>query len=185
MKLYKLKLAFSGVALTLAGVCGGCATPAGNTSAQPASEQSAVAKQQQPPAAKFDAAAEEANVKKALESFFHAVEVKDWKLVDEVMAKEFEFYGDDSMVLTRDEFISAMKEDNMKIDKLELKDVKVNLSPDGQMAWVKYSAHLESSMRGAPYNMASVETVAFRKVDGSWRMTHNHASVKKLDAKPA
>lgn len=29
------------------------------------------------------------------------------------------------------------------------------------------SAHLESSMREAPYNIASVETVAFRKEDGN------------------
>ena len=181
MNINKLKLAFCGFVLSLACVSG-CATPAGNTSAQPATEQRAAAPAQ---AAKVDTAAEEANVKKALDDFFHAVEVKDWKLVDQVMAKDFEFYGDDSMVLTRNEFITAMKEDNMKIDKLELKDVRVSLSPDGQMAWVKYSAHLESSMRGEPYNMASVETVTFRKEDGSWKMTHNHASVKKLDAKPA
>lgn len=178
------KLAFLGLALSLA-AWSGCAT----TAKEPATQSTSAAVGDQrtaaPHAPEINTAAEEANVKKALESFFHAVEVKDWKIIDEVMAKDFEFYGDDTMTLTRDEFISAMKEDNMKIDKLELKDVRVSLSPDGQMAWVKYSAHLESSMRGAPYNMASVETVAFRKEDGSWKMTHNHASVKKLDSKPA
>lgn len=178
------KLAFLGLALSLAAWTG-CATPANGPAAQTApaaqGDQNAAA----PRAPEVNAAAEEANVKKTLESFFHAVEVKDWKVIDQVMAKDFEFYSDDSMVLTRDEFITAMKEDNMKIDKLELKDMKVNLSPDGRMAWVKYSAYLESSMRGEPYNMKSAETVAFRKEDGNWKMTHNHASVKKLDAKPA
>jgi len=177
------KLAVLSLALSLA-AWSGCATPAKGPATQSASaqgDQRAAA----PSAPAVNAAEEKANVKKALESFFHAVDVKDWKLIEQVIAKDFEFYGDDSMVLTRDEFISAMKEDNMKIDKLELKDVKVSLSPDGQMAWAKYSAHLESSMRGAPYNMASVETVAFRKEDGNWKMTHNHASVKKLDPKPA
>lgn len=181
MNLKNRKLAFCALVLALA-VCAGCASKAKEQPAQAApAAQSAGA---QPPSGAV-VAAEEAEVKKALDKFFHAVDVKDWKAIDEVLAKDFEFYGDDTTVLTRDEFIKAMKDDNMQIDKLQLKNVKVSLSPDGQMAWVKYSAYLESSMRGAPYNMASVETVAFRKEDGNWKMTHNHASVKKLDAKPA
>ena len=180
MNLKNQKLALLGLVLALA-VCAGCASTA-KEQPQPAAPATQSAGNQ-PPAA--DIAAEEAAVKKALEKFFHGVETKDWKAVDEVMAKDFEFYGDDTMTLTRDEFIKAMKEDNMQIDKLELNNVKVSLSPDRQMAWVKYSAHLESLNRGEPYNMASVETVAFRKEDGNWKMTHNHASVKKLDTKSA
>lgn len=174
------KMKLLAVAFSLAS-WGGCATAPKNQSAQtaPAGPRPAISEQ---PA---DMTTEAANVRKALDTFLHAVDVRDWKTVDEVLSADFEFYSDDLMVLTRAEFINAMREDDMKIDKLELKDVKVSLSPDGQMAWVKYGAHLESSMRGAPYNMASVETVAFRKEDGNWKMTHNHASVKKLDAKPA
>ncbi len=181
MNLKNQKLAFLGLVLALV-ACAGCASTAKEQPAQAApAAQSAGA---QPPAA-VNIAAEEADVKKALEKFFHAVDVRDWKAVDEVMAKDFEFYGDDTTVATRDEFIKAMKDDNMQIYKFELKNVKVSLSPDGQMAWVKYGAYMESSMRDEPYNMASVETVAFRKEDGNWKMTHNHASVKKLDAKTA
>ncbi len=185
MKLNNLNLAFIGAVLLLSALSG-CATPTNTTSAQPAAPSAGDQRAaDQRPAANVNFAAEEANVKKTLESFFQAVGAKDWTVIDQVMAKDFEFYGDDFTVLSRDEFISAMKEDNMKIDKLELKDMRVSLSPDGQMAWVKYSAHLESSMRGEPYNMSSAETVAFRKEGDSWKMTHNHASVKKLDAKPA
>lgn len=174
------RMNFLAVALSLTSLYG-CTTALRDQSAQsaPAGPRPTISDK---PA---DVTTEALHVRKALDTFFHAVDVRDWKTVDEVLSADFEFYGDDSMVLTRAEFINAMREDDMKIDKLELKDVKVSLSPDGQMAWVKYSAHLESSMRGAPYNMASVETVAFRKEDGNWKMTHNHASVKKLDAKPA
>lgn len=175
------------IGLALVAACSGCAGQAKQRYAQAAPVAQSASEQQagRESPALTNAAVEEENVKKALESFFHAVDVRNWKAVEDIIAKDFEYYGDDSVVLTRDEFINAMKDDGMKIDKLELKNVKVSLSPDGQMAWVKYSAQLESSMRGEPYNMQSVETVAFRKEGGAWRMTHNHASVKKLVVEPA
>lgn len=130
-------------------------------------------------------ASEEANVKKALDDFYHAVSVKDWKAVEGLLAQDFEFYTDDSTVVGRDEYINAMKGDDMKIAKLELKNVKVNLSPDSQMAWIKYSALLESQVNGAPYNMMSAETVALRKEGAQWKLTHSHASIKNLANKSA
>lgn len=182
MNLKKQKLGVLSAALSLA-ACYGCATTAKESSPQTPAPAAQTQSAPRPSAA--EQAAEQANVKKALDRFFHAVDVKDWNTVESVLASDFEFYSDDYTVLTRAEFIGAMKEDDMKIDKLELKDVRVSLSPDGQMAWAKYSAHLESSIKGEPYNMKSAETVAFRKEDGQWKLTHNHASVKKLDAKTA
>lgn len=179
MNLKKQKLGVLSAALSLA-ACYGCAT-----TAKESSPQTPAPAAQSAPRPAADTAAEQANVKKTLDDFFRAVEVKDWNTVEAVLASDFEFYSDDYTVLTRGEFIAAMKEDDMKIDKLELKDVKVNLSPDGQMALAKYSAHLESQIKGEQYNMKSAETVAFRKEDGRWKLTHNHASVKKLDDKPA
>lgn len=176
MKLTKQKLRLVSAALSLA-ACLGCAIRAKESSTPPTP---AVAAQR---AAVVDGAAEEAGVKKVLDGFFHAVDVKDWNAVENVLASDFEFYSDDYTVLTRDEFIAAMRGDDMKIDKLEISDVKVSLSPDGQMAWAKYRAYLESSIHGEAYNMKSAETVAFRKEGGQWKLTHNHASVKKLDAK--
>ncbi len=125
-------------------------------------------------------ASEEESVRKELDAFFHAVDVKDWTKVEGLLAQDFEFYTDESLVLSRDEFIKAMRDDNMKIEKFELKDVKINLSRDSQMAWIKYHAFLESEIRGEPFNMKSAETVAMRKEGSQWKLTHNHASVKKL-----
>ncbi len=174
-KLRKIKVL--ALALSLASWYGCATTP------QPPSASAETAPAKSQPAA--DVATQTASVRERLDSFFHAVDVRDWKTVEDVLASDFEFYSDDLMVLSRAEFLQAMREDDMKIDKFELKDVKVTLSPDGQMAWVKYHARMESTMKSGPYNMESAETVAFRKEDGNWKMTHNHASVKKLDSKPA
>ena len=130
-------------------------------------------------------ASEEVNVRKALDAFYHAADVKDWKAIEGILAQDFEFYTDDSLVVSRDEFLKAMKDDDMKIAKLELKNVKISLSQDSQMAWIKYHAFLESQIHGEPYNMMSAETVALRKEGSQWKLTHSHASIKKLTNKSA
>ena len=127
-----------------------------------------------------DPAAEEANVRQALDRFFAAAERKDWQTIDGLLAEDFEFYSDGTMMLDRGGFLEAMKDDSMDITSLELNNVQVTLSGDAGMAWVKYQAAMESSIHGEPYNMASAETVVFRKESSGWKMTHNHASVKEL-----
>ena len=125
-------------------------------------------------------------VRKALDDFFVAVGARDWARVEELIADDFEFYGDDLMVLSRAEFIKAMKDDDMKIRQLEVSQVRTIVSDDRRLAWMKYRVYMDSDMRGAPYRMNSVETVAFRREGDRWRMTHNHASVRTLkDAPPA
>jgi ketosteroid isomerase-like protein len=125
-------------------------------------------------------ATEEARVEGALRGFFAAAEHKDWRALDAMLAPEFEFFSDGLLVLDKTRFLSEMRSDDMDIGKLELSQVRVVLSQDARIAWVKYRALLESSRKGQPYNMQSAETVCFRKDGDEWRMTHNHASIKEL-----
>jgi ketosteroid isomerase-like protein len=120
-----------------------------------------------------------ASVRGALDSFFEAAGAKNWESIGAMLAPDFEFYTDDAIVLDRAGFLKAMQEDSMDVQKLQLSDVKVELSPDELLAWVKYRILLQSSIKGKPYNVATAETVVFRKDGGKWQMTHNHASIKK------
>lgn len=123
-------------------------------------------------------------VRTALDSFFDAVAARDWPRVEALIADDFEFYGDDLMVLSRAEFIKAMRDDDMNIRKLELSQVQTTISDDGRLAWVKYRAYLDSDVKGQAYRMNSAETVAFRREGHQWRMTHNHASVREVEPAP-
>lgn len=127
-----------------------------------------------------DPEAEARSVRRALDDFFTAADRKDWRAIDGLLASDFEFYSDGLMKLDRTQFLDAMREDEMEIAKLELKDVSVLLSEDAAMAFVRYGVDLESSIHGAPYNMRSIETVVYRKEEGRWKMLHNHASIRKL-----
>jgi ketosteroid isomerase-like protein len=131
--------------------------------------------------AKVDLAAEERKVKETLEKFFRVTDAKDWQAVEDILAADFEeYYSDELSIYKRDDFVKTMRDDNMVIKKMELKDVKVSVSPDGQMAWVKYQVLLESSLQGKTHNIHSLETVIFRKEGDKWRMTHGQASLKEL-----
>lgn len=126
-------------------------------------------------------AAEEIKVRETLDRFFRAADKKDWQAVEEILAPDFEeYYSDDLLIYKRDDFIKTMDGDNMIINKMELKDVKVNVSPDGQMAWVKYQVLLESSLRGKIHNIHSLETAVFKKEGAKWKMVHAQASLKEL-----
>lgn len=174
MRRIKARLILLSSCLSLVFLGGGCVKQPANVSAGESAAALAAAR-----------ASEEAKVRITLDAFFHAADVKDWNGIEGLLAKDFEFYTDDSLVVSRDEFIKAMKDDDMKIAKFELKNVKISLSQDSQMAWIKYHAFLESQIHGEPYNMMSAETVALRKEGTQWKLTHSHASVKKLTNKSA
>ena len=127
-----------------------------------------------------DLSLERAAVEQALHAFFDAAQTKNWASVDSMLASDFQFYSDSALTLDKAAFIAAMKDDDMDVGQLALQDVTVALSNEGDFAWVKYRAHLESTIKGRPYNMMSVETVIFRKERGGWKMVHNHASIKGL-----
>lgn len=126
------------------------------------------------------AVSEASAVRAALDDFFAAATDKNWPVIDQLLAEDFQFYSDDLLVLDRAEFLAAMKDDSMEIGKLELNEVSVRVSADGQMALVRYKVTLESLIKGEAYNMKSAETVVMRKEGSAWRMIHNHASIKRL-----
>jgi len=123
-------------------------------------------------------ATEKVVVEQALLSFFDAARKKEWPRIDALLAPDFHFFSDSALVLDKPGFMTAMMDDGMDIDQLDLKDISVMLSSQDNVALVTYRAELKSAIKGRPYNMMSVETVVFRKDDQAWRMVHNHASIK-------
>ncbi|MCG8369386.1 MAG: nuclear transport factor 2 family protein [Proteobacteria bacterium] len=100
-----------------------------------------------------------------------------------LLADDFMFYGDDAIVLDRDGFLSAMEQDEMRIESLELSDVESFLSDDNTLAFVRYSLALRSWIDGRRHDVQTVETVILRRTDNAsaeWQLVQNHASLKPL-----
>jgi ketosteroid isomerase-like protein len=131
------------------------------------------------------AAEPEPEVRAALDAFFREASAKNWPALSALIADDFEFYGDDTVVLGRAEFLKAMQDDSMDIESVQLNDFKVTTARGADLAIAKYRLRLRSTMHGKPYNMTSVETVGFRREATGWRLIHNHASIQTDKTAPA
>lgn len=131
-----------------------------------------------------DTAAEAARVREAIDGFFSAAKKRDWDAAAALMSSDFELYTDQAQRVGKDEYVRLLKHDDLVVEQMELKDVDVRVSGDGQMAWAKYRGLFRSTSQGKPADAETAETVIFTNERGAWKMARAHASVKALEARP-
>lgn len=131
-----------------------------------------------------DTAAEAVRVRAALDRFFDASKKRDWDATGELMSADFELYTDQAQGVGKEEYLSVLKQDDLVVEHMELKDVDIRVSGDGQMAWAKYRGLFRSTSQGKPADVETAETLIFTNDRGAWKMTRGHASIKALEARP-
>lgn len=131
-----------------------------------------------------DTAAEAVRVRAALDRFFDASKKGDWDATAELMAPDFELYTDQATGVGKDEYVRVLKQDDLVVEHMELKDVDIRVSGDGQMAWAKYRGLFRSTSQGKPADVETAETLVFTNDGGAWRITRAHASIKPLEERP-
>lgn len=131
-----------------------------------------------------DTTAEAARVRQAIDHFFDAAKKRDWDAAAELMSSDFELYTDEAQSVAKDEYVRVLKETDLVVEHMELKNVDIRVSSDGQMAWAKYRGLFRSTSQGKPADVETAETLVFTNEQGVWKMTQAHASIKPLDARP-
>lgn len=131
-----------------------------------------------------DTATEAARVREAIDQFFSAAKGRDWDAAAELMSSDFELYTDEAQGVGKDEYVRVLKESDLVVEHMELKDVDIRVSGDGQMAWAKYRGLFLSTSQGQPADVETAETLIFTNERGAWKLARAHASVKALDARP-
>lgn len=129
-------------------------------------------------------AAESARVREALDNFFRAAQRRDWDAAAELMSSDFEIYTDDAQGYPKAEYVRVLKQDDLVVEHMELKDVDIRVSGDGQMAWAKYRGLFRCTSQGKPADVETAETLIFTNERGAWKMARAHASIKPLDTRP-
>lgn len=127
-----------------------------------------------------DPAAETIRVKNALDQFFSAAKKRDWDAAAEFMATDFELYTDGASVFNKQDYVKVLKQDDMELNHMELRDMEVQVSSDGQMAWSKYRGLFKSTSRNQQSSVETAETLIFKKERGQWKITRAHVSSKVL-----
>jgi ketosteroid isomerase-like protein len=131
-----------------------------------------------------DTAAEAARVREAIDGFFSAAKKRDWDAAAALMSSDFELYTDEAQAVGKDEYVRVLKQDDLVVEHMELKDVDIRVSGDGQMAWAKYRGLYRSTSQGKPADVETAETLIFTNERGTWKMARAHVSIKALDARP-
>ena len=127
-----------------------------------------------------NAAAEVARVREVIDLFFDSAKKRDWDAAGDLMADDFEIYADEASSYDKRSYVELLKQDDMELKYMQLTDLAISVSSDGRMAWSKYRGVFKGVSRGSLFDVATVETLIFRKEEGNWKITRAHASTKSL-----
>ncbi len=128
-----------------------------------------------------DQPAETARVKKVIDEFFNTAKRHDWDAAAEIMSADFELYTDGASNFNKQEYLKALKADDLEVAYMELRDMEVRVSSDGQMAWTKYRGLFKTISHNKPSNVETAETLIFKREGEQWKITRAHVSIKTLN----
>ena len=131
--------------------------------------------------ASVDVAAETARVRGVIDEFYRSAQRQDWDAAGELMSAEFEFYTDDATSFDKESYVRVLKQDDLAVEHMELKDMDIQVSGDGRMAWGKFRGQFRSTSHGKPSHVETAETLIFKNEGGAWKIVRAHASVRMLD----
>ncbi len=125
------------------------------------------------------AADEQSKVKLALDNFFAAAGKQDWDKIGGMLTEDFEMFTDEVTILNKYEYIKALKQDNLRVAQMQLKDLRIEVSEQGQMAWCRYHGFFHISAGPQSSFVETAETVVFRNENSGWKLVQAHASIKQ------
>lgn len=134
------------------------------------------------PVPAVDLVTEKAQVNEVLDQFFDLARKRDWDATGRLMSEDFEVYTDGAAVFGKKDYVELMKEDDLEVKDMELKEREVQVSGDGRMAWMTYRGYFNCVTHGKPHVVETAETLIFRKDDEQrWKIVRSHASVKAVE----
>src|SRR5262245_43069143 len=80
-----------------------------------------------------DQAAETIQVRKVVYQCFSAAKKRDWDAEAEIMSTDFELYTDGASGFSKQAYLKVLKDDDMQLAYMELRDIEIRVSSDGQM----------------------------------------------------
>jgi ketosteroid isomerase-like protein len=127
----------------------------------------------------FGAPDKQSEVKLALDNFFAAAGKQDWDKVGGMLTEDFEMFTDEATILNKSEYIKVMKQDSLRVAQMQLKDLRIEVSEQPQMAWCRYHGFFHIAAGPQSSLVETAETVVFRNENRGWKLVQAHASIKQ------
>lgn len=122
---------------------------------------------------------EQAQVKATLDRFFASADSHDWRSVEALLAEDFEMFTDGPTVMNKSDYLKEMEHDNLRVAQMRLRDLTIQVSPQGQMSWCRYRGlfHMYAGTQSSLVETA--ETVVLRHGSDGWQLVQSQASIKQ------
>jgi len=121
-------------------------------------------------------ASREADVKRAIDMFYAAAIRRDWDAAADFLSADFRIFVDGLEIYDRPEYVALLKSDDMITLSLDVRDVDISVSADGQMAWARFRAFIDSESNGVRSRTKTAETLILQLIGGRWHFRHSHVS---------
>ena len=124
-----------------------------------------------------------AAIKATLDTFYDRARRRDWDRASALFAPEFRILTDGAATFDKPAYVRLLKEDDMVVRSMELKDLEIYASEASSVGWCRYRGYFEMVSGGKISRTETAETMIFEKRDGTWLIVHAHASMRQLDGR--
>ena len=113
------------------------------------------------------------DVKRAIDGFFEAARRRDWNTAGKVLSPDFHIWAGIDDVLDRASYIDVLKEDDLDVVDMSVRDLEIGVSADGSLAWARYHTTVDAISKGQRSVSRTAETIVFEHRDEEgWLMRH-------------
>jgi cytochrome c peroxidase len=123
----------------------------------------------------------EAQVRDVIDQFYAAAQRRDWDSAGALMTPDFEINTDGAESYGKEPYIALLKEDDLVVERMALRNLTVEVSPDSRMAWATFHGYFEMTQHGARHDVQTAETLILSRRGGRWGIVRAHASVKAAE----
>jgi cytochrome c peroxidase len=123
----------------------------------------------------------EGQVRQVIDQFYAAAQRRDWDGAGALMAHDFEINTDGAESYGKKAYIALLKEDDLVVERMALRNLTVEVSSDSRMAWATFHGYFEMTQHGARHDVQTAETLILSRRGDRWEIVRAHASVKTAE----
>jgi uncharacterized protein (TIGR02246 family) len=120
----------------------------------------------------------DSEVRAVIDEFYAAAQRRDWDAAAALLAPEFEILTDGAETFRKEAYVTLLKSDDLVVERMALRDVKVRVSRDRELAWSTFRGSFAMTSHGGRHDVETAETLLFRRAGDRWLIAGAHASVK-------
>jgi len=120
---------------------------------------------------------ERERISEVVTEFFQALEEENWELFRELVHQEWKYFSPTGRIHTLDEIMDIFEERVSDLS-VEIEDLSVRISGDGNMGWATFTSEVHHMMQEEHIEAYGLSTMVLERENDRWLIIHLHVSVR-------